>query len=35
LNLPAVFKALQDAFESDAVRGGTVMAVKVSNACPL
>ncbi len=31
----AVFKALQDAFESDAARGGTVMTVKVSNACPL
>ena len=31
----AIFKALQDAFESDATRGGTVMTVKVSNACPL
>ena len=31
----AFFPALQDAFESDAVRGGTVMTVKVSNACPL
>ena len=30
-----VFRALQDAFESDAAHGGTVMTVKVSNACPL
>ena len=30
----AVFTALQDAFESDAARGATVMTVKMSNACP-
>ena len=30
-----VFRALQNAFESDAACGGTVMTVKVSNACPL
>lgn len=30
-----VFAVFQDAFESDAACGGTVMTVKVSNACPV
>lgn len=31
----AIFAALRDAFEAAATRGGVVMTVSVSNACPV
>ena len=31
----AVFKALQEAFHAGAARGGVVMTVSISNACPV